>query len=335
MSTPESVDPLARLAATEQLAAGQHGAFTVRQAYDMGWTKGAVDRRRRTGAWVSPVAGALAMAEPWAAMKPEARHLCAAHARILLLQRGWHASRLTAALAHELPLLNELPARPQLVRQPARATDRASFRNERLAELPGVDTCLLRGLPTTSLARTVVDLARTGSLRDAVVAGDAALRRGMQAADLLAVVARCAGWPGARTSVLLPALTDGRSESALESLSRVAFHECGIPLPEPQVEIHLDEHCLARVDYLWRAHNVIGEADGRMKYVDAETHYREKRREQLLRDLGFEVVRWGWADAMSPRPRMDVAIRRALARGLLNTLDPRVRRVSTVVPVCA
>lgn len=56
---------------------------------------------------------------------------------------------------------------------------------------------------------------------------------------------------------------DGRSESPLESISRVAFHELGLPAPEPQVEVWLGDELLARVDFFWRHRKTVGEADGK------------------------------------------------------------------------
>jgi hypothetical protein len=36
----------------------------------------------------------------------------------------------------------------------------------------------------------------------------------------------------------------------------------------------------------------IGECDGAVKYREASAYVHEKEREQVLRDLGFDVVRW-------------------------------------------
>jgi very-short-patch-repair endonuclease len=36
----------------------------------------------------------------------------------------------------------------------------------------------------------------------------------------------------------------------------------------------------------------VGECDGAVKYVDAHGYVNEKEREQVLRDLGYRIVRW-------------------------------------------
>jgi very-short-patch-repair endonuclease len=75
---------------------------------------------------------------------------------------------------------------------------------------------------------------------------------------------------------------------------------------------------VARVDFLWRGMSTIGEADGRLKYTIGAAIYREKRREDRLRDLGLEVVRWDFADVRhSPQATADrirAAFRRAQRR---------------------
>jgi very-short-patch-repair endonuclease len=44
---------------------------------------------------------------------------------------------------------------------------------------------------------------------------------------------------------------------------------------------------------------VILELDGKMKYQTPNDIYKEKRREDTLRAMGFEVVRAVWADVIS------------------------------------
>jgi hypothetical protein len=101
-------------------------------------------------------------------------------------------------------------------------------------------------------------------------------------------------------------LGDARTESPLESHSRAFFVSAGLPLPESQLEIRDGGELVGRVDFLWRDHRTVGEADGRLEYLDADSLYQEKRREDRLRDLGFEVVRWSFADlrvARQPQSR--------------------------------
>ena len=73
------------------------------------------------------------------------------------------------------------------------------------------------------------------------------------------------------------------------------MHQYGLPAPQPQVRI-LDERgrFVARVDFAWLSHGVVGEADGLVKYGDgaARSIAEEKQREARLQALGLVVVRW-------------------------------------------
>ncbi|HSF26480.1 MAG TPA: hypothetical protein VLC50_03085, partial [Actinomycetes bacterium] len=73
-----------------------------------------------------------------------------------------------------------------------------------------------------------------------------------------------------------------------------------------------DGHVVARADFLWRAQRVVGEVDGKVKYVGprADSLWREKRRQEAVEDAGFVVVRWGAFELATPAA-LDQRIRRA------------------------
>ncbi len=68
-----------------------------------------------------------------------------------------------------------------------------------------------------------------------------------------------------------------------------------------------------RVDFLVTGTNVIVEFDGKVKYAsgDGDVLWKEKRREDRLRRLGYVVVRLTWADLERPGA-VAAAVRRAL-----------------------
>jgi hypothetical protein len=92
--------------------------------------------------------------------------------------------------------------------------------------------------------------------------------------------------------------SDGRSESVLESVSRVVMHEHGLEAPELQVWVGDDGARIGRADFLWPEHRTIGEADGRAKYSDPDQPMRQLERDARLRAAGFEVVHFTWAQIM-------------------------------------
>lgn len=310
------------------LAQEQGGAFTIHDATRCGWTEHAIRRAVRTSAWTRLHPGVLAESEWLDGLDLTARHLAQLHARLLHRPQGWHAARRTAALVHGLPIIGKPPKVPQLVRDKTTLGLRGSVRHERVSTLPESER-VDAGVPATSLARTVADIARDECFRNAVVVADAALRAGAPPEELLHVARRCATWPGGSALRPVVSFANGLAETPLESISRVAVHELGLPAPELQVEIWLHDTFLARVDFLWRAFNVVGEADGRSKYVSVQDLYAEKRREERLRDAGFEVPRWDWDMAYRPGPAFRATLQRSFERGALNRLAPGVRLIPT------
>lgn len=157
----------------------------------------------------------------------------------------------------------------------------------------------------TSLARTAVDVARVVPFEQGVSIIDAALAREVEPGLLLEWVEygrRCKGNARARRAV---AFGDHRSESPGESVSRVIFDASGLPAPVLQYPVPGTPYI---TDFGWPEDGLLGEFDGRIKYTGildpsktgADVIMREKHREDVLRGLGWIVVRWQWSDLAQP-----------------------------------
>jgi hypothetical protein len=160
-------------------------------------------------------------------------------------------------------------------------------------------------MPVTSLARTVLDLARTLPMTQAVAAGDRALALGLTRQELGACLCAMEHWPGVRAARRVVGFLDVRAESVGESVSCVRLMEEGLPRPELQREIFgPDGRLIARVDFYWDEHKTVGEFDGKIKYgrllrprqCVEDVIFDEKVREDAVRDLGLQVIRWIWPD---------------------------------------
>lgn len=226
------------------------------------------------------------------------------------------ASHESAAVVHDLPVF-ELPSFAVATR--ARGAWRGGDeRRIRIAPLPPEHVAQLGATLVTTMPRTVVDVARVASMRSAVVVGDAALRRGIPRPALLGMLEEVARWSEVGPARRAIDFLDDRAESPLESLSRVIMHEYGVPPPEPQYEIELDG-VTYRVDFYWKERRLIGEADGKMKYAGVldpgvspeEVTWREKLREDALRDADYRFVRWTWGQMLGAT---DQTIARILRR---------------------
>ena len=162
------------------------------------------------------------------------------------------------------------------------------------ASLDPAHLAVHNGIPLTTPARTVLDIARHRSFWAGVVVADAALRmRCCTREELLAVAEACRRWPGVTKGRRVVGFADEQAESPLESISRVAFHDYELPVPILQAVIGGYE----RADFLWPDYRVIGEADGLGKYTSPDVLRREKEREQSIAQLGFTTFRWTWRDA--------------------------------------
>ncbi|HTR91220.1 MAG TPA: DUF559 domain-containing protein [Trebonia sp.] len=165
----------------------------------------------------------------------------------------------------------------------------------------------------TSVPRTVVDVARMSSFMSAVVTADSALRAGLTTKGaLLAVCHQCPRWPGIRQARRVVDFANPGAESVLESCARVVFHEHGLEAPELQITVTGPDFRYS-VDFYWPRHRVIAEADGAMKYSDAQRAVRQLDRDQRLRDLGYKVVHFTWRDLFQNPEEVIARIRKAFA----------------------
>lgn len=232
-------------------------------------------------------------------------------------------SHQSAAALHGIPLLD-----PDLHdvhftanrRSGGRRQDRACVLHA--ATWDADETVEVAGVLTTSLARTAVDVARSGSFAQALAVFDATLRLGVAPEELTEIMLRGGRRNGAANARRALALADGDAESVGESLSRaLMLGFTDIPLPELQREYSTTSgEKIARVDFDWVG-KLVGEFDGKKKYTAngdaADAVWREKVREDQLRDLGLIVIRWIWDDLRHPERFRAILIRGLRRAGLL------------------
>ena len=269
-------------------------------------------RRLRRGAYVG--------ADHWSQSEEADRHLLLVRAAVAAAPTSVLVSHRSAAVLWGLPLVGVVDERVHLTcRRSSGGMSRGAVARHAV-DAPVTET-VVGDVRVTSVARTVVDLARVHGLLTGVVAGDAAVRAGLVALDELGAEVDAAGsGRGVRAARDVVGFVDGRSESPGESLSRVRMHELGISIPELQHVVRDGRGFVGRVDFWWEEPGVIGEFDGRSKYrIDGDPHaaatllWDEKVREDRLRATGPTVVRWTWADAWRAGP-MATALRRAGVR---------------------
>lgn len=259
------------------------------------------------------------------ALRVEEQHRVAVHAAVAALDIDGIVSHQSAAVLHGLPVWG-CPLDVVHLTKPRRSAGRrTSLVHIHTAPISDDERCIVDGVAVTTLARTVFDVACAVRFEAGVALADAALNaEGTTPGALLTQVEHGRGRTGRSTARAVAGFADGRSESVGESRSRVGLHLAGLPAPELQVEIRRsDGSVVSRPDFRWG--RLLGEFDGAVKYgrllrpgeTPGDAVTREKRREDELRDLGSDMIRWTWADLDAPErlyPRIRAAIERSARR---------------------
>jgi hypothetical protein len=310
----------------------QGGVFRRRQAIAAEYSAVDIKRLLRQGTWTQ-VRHGIYTAERYdrkQARSDRSMHRLAAAARVLSLRGDFVVSHESAAVHHEIQLLDAWPKEPTLTL--CRGDERLSGRGYAVAPVP----VLHRVGWVTTPARAVVDCARTLAPEAGFVTMESALWEGLGRSAIATVLDDCRGWPGIARARELFAFAGEDSESPLESLARLWCRDNGVPAPQQQRCVRTVQGLfIGEVDFVWDEYRTVLEMDGRKKYeADERTRggaalpkpergvvWREKLREDQLRDSGLQVVRGYWSDGDDGGAQLAGRLRRAFARGQRATSD--------------
>jgi Transcriptional regulator, AbiEi antitoxin len=247
---------------------------------------------------------------------PEGQHVLKTAAAVIQAGKGAVVSHQSAALLHGIDLIAGPGQDVTITGRPAGGRKGTAGVHLYTTPLPVDHVTRTLRLPVTTAARTVIDLARTMTFTDGVVAADAAIRKGLTSkSQLRAVLATGSRRHGMIQARRVVEFASGLAESVLESIARVAFDQLGLPAPRLQVWITTpDGEAIGRVDFYWEDHATIAEVDGAMKYdIDPGRARAQLRRDKRLREAGYEVVHLTWHD-ITARPTEAAASIRAAFR---------------------
>jgi very-short-patch-repair endonuclease len=269
--------------AIAELAAKQRGVITRAQLLELGLTRTTIDNWVKHSRLHPLYRGVFLLGHP----RPiaGARQLAA----VLASGPGAVLSHLSAAEIWQL-----LPGREGAVdvtvpgRNPGR---KRGIRVHRVRDLDPRDIRKLGGIPITSPARTILDLAADVTPRELEQAlAEAYARQLARRSELVSLLARRSPRPGTRALRALledgtPALTRSQAEDRLLGLIRAA------ELPAPETNIRIGRH---EVDFVWRDQRLIVEVDGFRFHSSRSAFERDRRRDAELGTLGFRVARVTW-----------------------------------------
>ena len=267
--------------AISALAEGQHGVVSRRQLLDLGLTARAVQWRLGAGRLHSLHRGVYAVGH-----------------RVLSVRGRWMAAVLAggpgAALSHRSAaalwgIRPTAAGQADVTVSPGRR-GRPEVRFHR-SELEADEMTVWDGIPVTTVARTLVDLAAVLDRRQLEKAlNEAEVLRLHTGLLLNAAVQRHATRPGVRT--LRTVVGEGLetvTRSELEERSLAFVEQSGLPRPQTNQTVEGYE-----VDCLWRAQRVIVELDGRAFHETAAAFERDRERDRVLQAAGWRVVRVTW-----------------------------------------
>lgn len=305
-----------------RLGAAQHGVATRVQLLRHGLPECAVDGLVRVGRLV-PVARGIYRVGPLPLPRgPEV-------AAVFAAGPGARVSHRSAA---RLQGLTE-PERSEHVsrKEPPRATSavvptpivEVSVPRKRRRRIEGVrihrvrdlredEVSLLDGIPVTTPARTLLDIAEELGSREVEKAYANALRRKLVTPEAMrAMVERHPDHRGAALWRRLlaeegePAFTRSDAEEKLLGIARAA----GLPRPEVNVRVLAHE-----VDFLWRAARLVVEVDGYAYHGSRHNFAADRRRDAELAAGGYRVLRFTWGDLTEQRLATVVRLAQALVR---------------------
>jgi hypothetical protein len=292
--------------AVAELAERQRGVVSTVQLRAAGLGRGAIASRVRRG-WLHRV---------------HRQVYAVGHARLTPRGRMWAAvlacggaeaavlSHRTAAAAWDLRPMSSGKLDVTTLR---RSAPTAKLRVHEAHALDPLDDVVHQpdGLPVTSIARTLVDLAGVLTAQQLErTCHRAEIVRQLDVGDIQRLLAD-ARRPGARN--LRAALATLRraapdiTRSELEERFLALVVDVGLPRPEvnPVVAGH-------EVDFLWRRRRLVVETDGAATHLTPTAFEEDRRRDAALQIAGYRVVRFTWAQVTDDPRRVAATLRAAL-----------------------
>ncbi|MDG9678879.1 type IV toxin-antitoxin system AbiEi family antitoxin domain-containing protein [Micromonospora sp. DH14] len=284
-----------------RVAAVRDGVVTLGQARAAGLTTHEVQRLCRAGRWRVVARGTyLVDADLYDGVPRTAR----IRAAVASFGPAAAAVLATAAELHGLAGLRSTDvidlsvpgpiARPARLAHPEVVVHQLVIKPEQLVRV--------NGITATEPLRTLADVSLRVDRFAAVSVLDSALnRRLVTTDDLLSVPRLIRGRRGAVAARGYLSEVDGRSQSPLETRTRLRCVDGKVPPDELQLEVRDEDGYLLGIgDLGWRGPRIIAEADGRGPHGAPEAAYADRRRQNRLVNAGWTVLRFTWQDTLDP-----------------------------------
>jgi very-short-patch-repair endonuclease len=176
----------------------------------------------------------------------------------------------------------------------------------------GTEVVIIRGVPATSIQRTLADLSPRLSLLEAVVIADAALHNSrLRLEELRAWVAAHGRLRGIRSLRRILEHVEPASESPMESRLRMVLVLGGLPRPRAQISVHDSSgRFVGRPDLYYEDHRLGIEYDGG---THRATLAADNRRQNALLRAGVRLLRFTAGDVLGSPGSVVSQVRQVLA----------------------
>jgi hypothetical protein len=311
-------------------AAAQGGFFYRRQALDCGYPENEVAARLRCKDWVKLRRGAYAPAALVAGLGPAALHALVVRAVVGNLCGQVVVTGYSALAVRGIPLWGVDLSQVHVRRDDDKSSRRDAGVVHHLGPMPPEEIENVHGLHLASVERGLLDACRSSSFEPGVVMADGSRRlAAFELGRAYEILERQRDWAGSITASQVLRFSDPRAASVGESRGRVLLARIGVPRPKLQRPIRDSRGGLIGVcDYYISEHATVAEFDGKVKYgralyektsriedVDlSQVLWQEKRREDLIRDQGHEVVRFVWSELDGHDTEVRARFQRAFLR---------------------
>ena len=194
----------------------------------------------------------------------------------------------------------------------------------RRSPLGGDDVVDVRGMPTTSVVRTLAEVCCRLRITEAVVMADAALHLGRVSIHQLTSWARAhAGCPGITTFRRVIELAEPAAESPMESRLRMVLVLGGLPRPKAQASIHdRTGRFVGRPDLYYESQRLGIEYDGG---THRNSLAEDNRRQNRLLDAGVHLLRFTAGDVLNSPDSVVLQVRAMLVRHASHMRVPRAK----------
>ena len=263
-----------------ELASLQHGVVAIWQLLELGLGRKAIDYGVRSGRFHRLYRGVYAVGHT--ALSLEGRLLAAVYSagcNAVLSHRS--AAMLWGLLRDSSPMIH--------ITTPDRGrTSKNRVRVHRVRSLRAADVAVVDNIPVTSVARTLIDLARTESPRQLRYALDQAERLRLLDLRELERFRGCKGWRALDDA--LAAMTEPANTNA--GIERLFLEVCAAgDIPRPEANILVEGYL---VDAVWREQKLIVELDSRAHHMTTRAFEEDRERDDALQLAGYRVIRITW-----------------------------------------